>query len=111
MILVIDNYDSFTFNLVHYLIELGADVRVERNDALTAAGDVLCWGRGVLTPQKVAGLGGSATALAVGAVAARCRIPAQHLRGRCQPAAAVVAPRPTPAGAAVRHACAFVAAG
>lgn len=37
MILVIDNYDSFTFNLVHYLIELGADIRVERNDALTAA--------------------------------------------------------------------------
>lgn len=37
MILVIDNYDSFTFNLVHYLIVLGADVRVERNDALTAA--------------------------------------------------------------------------
>jgi anthranilate synthase component II len=37
MILAIDNYDSFTFNLVHYLIELGADVRVERNDALTAS--------------------------------------------------------------------------
>ena len=37
MILVIDNYDSFTFNLVHYLMELGAQVRVERNDALTAA--------------------------------------------------------------------------
>jgi anthranilate synthase component II len=37
MILVIDNYDSFTWNLVHYLIELGAEVRVERNDALTAA--------------------------------------------------------------------------
>ena len=36
MILVIDNYDSFTFNLVHYLMELGADVQVERNDALTA---------------------------------------------------------------------------
>ncbi len=36
MILVIDNYDSFTFNLVHYLMELGAQVRVERNDALTA---------------------------------------------------------------------------
>jgi anthranilate synthase component 2 len=35
-ILVIDNYDSFTFNLVHYLMELGANVRVERNDALTA---------------------------------------------------------------------------
>lgn len=37
MILVIDNYDSFTFNLVHYLMELGAEVRVERNDALTAS--------------------------------------------------------------------------
>ena len=36
MILVIDNYDSFTWNLVHYLMELGAEVRVERNDALTA---------------------------------------------------------------------------
>ncbi|OPH10160.1 aminodeoxychorismate/anthranilate synthase component II, partial [Cylindrospermopsis raciborskii CENA302] len=36
MILVIDNYDSFTYNLVHYLMELGADVRVERNDALSA---------------------------------------------------------------------------
>lgn len=37
MILVIDNYDSFTFNLVHYLIELGVEVSVVRNDALTAA--------------------------------------------------------------------------
>lgn len=36
-ILVIDNYDSFTFNLVHYLMELGANVRVERNDALSAS--------------------------------------------------------------------------
>ncbi|MEZ5708850.1 MAG: aminodeoxychorismate/anthranilate synthase component II [Blastomonas sp.] len=36
MILVIDNYDSFTYNLVHYLMELGADVRVERNDAMSA---------------------------------------------------------------------------
>jgi anthranilate synthase component II len=35
MILLIDNYDSFTFNLVHYLGELGATVRVERNDALS----------------------------------------------------------------------------
>lgn len=37
MILVIDNYDSFTFNLVHYLMELGADVNVVRNDAISAA--------------------------------------------------------------------------
>lgn len=34
-ILVIDNYDSFTFNLVHYLAELGAETIVVRNDALT----------------------------------------------------------------------------
>jgi anthranilate synthase component 2 len=37
MILVIDNYDSFTFNLVHYLMELGAETHVVRNDALTVA--------------------------------------------------------------------------
>ena len=37
MILVLDNYDSFTWNLVHYLREIGAEVRVARNDALTAA--------------------------------------------------------------------------
>ncbi|MBZ8132333.1 aminodeoxychorismate/anthranilate synthase component II [Afifella sp. IM 167] len=36
MLLVIDNYDSFTFNLVHYLGELGADTKVVRNDEWTA---------------------------------------------------------------------------
>jgi anthranilate synthase component II len=35
MVLVIDNYDSFTYNLVQYLGELGADVRVRRNDQVT----------------------------------------------------------------------------
>jgi anthranilate synthase component 2 len=35
MILVIDNYDSFTWNLVHYVMELGAEVQVVRNDALS----------------------------------------------------------------------------
>lgn len=35
MLLLIDNYDSFTYNLVHYLGELGADVVVKRNDALS----------------------------------------------------------------------------
>ena len=34
MILVIDNYDSFTWNLVHYLQELGTTVEVVRNDAI-----------------------------------------------------------------------------
>ncbi len=37
MILVVDNYDSFTYNLVQHLGALGADLRVERNDALTVA--------------------------------------------------------------------------
>ncbi len=37
MLLMIDNYDSFTYNLVQYLGELGADVRVYRNDQITVA--------------------------------------------------------------------------
>lgn len=37
MLLLIDNYDSFTYNLVQYFAELGADVHVVRNDALTLA--------------------------------------------------------------------------
>jgi anthranilate synthase component 2 len=36
MLLLIDNYDSFTYNLVHYLGELGAEARVVRNDEITA---------------------------------------------------------------------------
>ena len=37
MILMIDNYDSFTFNVVQYLLELGADVTVRRNDEISIA--------------------------------------------------------------------------
>ena len=37
MLLLIDNYDSFTWNLVHFLGELGAEVAVRRNDALSAS--------------------------------------------------------------------------
>lgn len=48
MILVIDNYDSFTFNLVHYLMELGAEVRVERNDAISAGQAVSSGAKGIL---------------------------------------------------------------
>jgi anthranilate synthase component 2 len=48
MILVIDNYDSFTWNLVHYLMELGAAVEVVRNDALTAAQALDSGARGFL---------------------------------------------------------------
>ena len=38
MILMIDNYDSFTYNIVQYLCELGAEVEVYRNDAITVDG-------------------------------------------------------------------------
>ena len=37
MLLMIDNYDSFTFNIVQYFGELGADVKVVRNDEITVA--------------------------------------------------------------------------
>lgn len=37
MILMIDNYDSFTYNIVQYLREMGADLHIARNDALTLA--------------------------------------------------------------------------
>ena len=47
MLLMIDNYDSFTYNLVQYLSELGADVQVYRNDALTLS-EVAAW-----KPEKI----------------------------------------------------------
>jgi anthranilate synthase component 2 len=48
MILVIDNYDSFTWNLVHYLMELGAEVEVVRNDAMSAAQVIASGAQGFL---------------------------------------------------------------
>jgi anthranilate synthase component 2 len=48
MILVIDNYDSFTYNLVHYLNELGAETVVWRNDALTVEQALALKPQGVL---------------------------------------------------------------
>jgi anthranilate synthase component 2 len=42
MLLMIDNYDSFTWNLVQYLGELGADVHVHRNDAITLS-EIAAW--------------------------------------------------------------------
>ena len=47
MILVIDNYDSFTYNLVHYIGECGHEVRVFRNDEITI-GDIQA-----LSPDKI----------------------------------------------------------
>src|SRR5215472_11475080 len=47
MLLMIDNYDSFTYNLVQYLGELGAEVQVYRNDALTLE-QIAAW-----KPEKI----------------------------------------------------------
>jgi anthranilate synthase component 2 len=58
MILVIDNYDSFTWNLVHYLMELGAEVQVVRNDtisagqALSSGADAFLISPGPCTPNE-----------------------------------------------------------
>ena len=57
-ILLIDNYDSFTYNLVHYMQDLGADVDVVRNDAITAEGainygaDAIVLSPGPCTPEE-----------------------------------------------------------
>jgi 4-amino-4-deoxychorismate synthase (2-amino-4-deoxychorismate-forming) component II len=57
-ILMIDNYDSFTYNLVQYLGELGADVTVKRNDAIDIAGvhavepDAIVISPGPCTPSE-----------------------------------------------------------
>src|SRR4030067_455738 len=48
MLLLIDNYDSFTYNLYQYLSELGAEVEVVRNDAVTVE-DVAA-----MTPERIA---------------------------------------------------------
>ena len=58
MIVLIDNYDSFTFNLVHYFGELGADVDVRRNDKVTTAAvmaaspDAIVLSPGPCTPKE-----------------------------------------------------------
>ena len=48
MLLLIDNYDSFTYNLVHYLGTLGADVQVHRNDKLSVADALAMQPAGIL---------------------------------------------------------------
>jgi anthranilate synthase component 2 len=58
LLLLIDNYDSFTYNLFHYLGELGADVRVKRNDeisvadALSMKADAIVLSPGPCTPNE-----------------------------------------------------------
>ena len=72
MLLLIDNYDSFTYNLVHYLGELGAETRVIRNDAITVqeaialAPEAIVLSPGPATPAE-AGICLSLTRAAAGA--------------------------------------------
>ena len=101
MILVIDNYDSFTFNLVHYLMELGAEVDVVRNDALSAGQALSSGAQGFLispgpcTPNEA---GISLDLVAACADAARPLLGvclghqaiAQHLGGRIERAPAIM---------------------
>jgi anthranilate synthase component 2 len=72
MLLLIDNYDSFTFNLAQYFMELGEDVRVYRNDEISVA-DALA-----LKPDRVCispGPGRPAGAGITMALIAACRVP------------------------------------
>ena len=72
-ILVIDNYDSFVYNLVQYLAQLGAEVVVRRNDEATVAGlagfDGVLISPGPGTPEK------AGTSMAVVAAAAEAELP------------------------------------
>jgi anthranilate synthase component II len=78
MIVLVDNYDSFTFNLVHFLGELGAQVRVHRNNKITSAAilaadpDAIVLSPGPCTPKEagicldlIAAVGGKVPILGV----------------------------------------------
>ena len=60
MLLIIDNYDSFTYNLVQYFGEMGAQMEIHRNDQITLEEiakmkpDHICISPGPCTPKEVA---------------------------------------------------------
>jgi anthranilate synthase component 2 len=75
MILVVDNYDSFTWNLVRYLREIGARVRVERNDALTPAEALASGAEAILISPGPGAPDGAGISLALVAACAAARLP------------------------------------
>ena len=75
MLLVIDNYDSFTYNLVHYLGELGADVVVRRNDALDVAAAMALRPAGIVLSPGPCDPAQAGICLALTAAAAASRTP------------------------------------
>jgi anthranilate synthase component II len=118
MILVVDNYDSFTWNLVEYLRQIGAEVRVERNDALTAADAVASGAAGVLISPGPGAPDEAGISLALVAACAAARLPllgvclghqaiGQHFGG-----AIVRAPEPMHGKtSAIAHDCSGIFAG
>ena len=80
MLLLIDNYDSFTWNLVHYLGELGADVAVHRNDALDVQAALAMNPAGILLSPGPCDPDQAGICLALTQSAADARIP---LMGVC----------------------------
>ena len=75
MFLLIDNYDSFTYNLLHYLGELGAEVVVRRNDALSAAEAIAMNPEGIVISPGPCDPDRAGICLDLLAQAAECRLP------------------------------------
>lgn len=75
MYLLIDNYDSFTYNLWHYLGELGATVEVRRNDALTAAEAIAMAPEGIILSPGPCDPDRAGICLELVAAAAEARMP------------------------------------
>lgn len=75
MLLLIDNYDSFTYNLVHYLGELGADVAVWRNDALSVEDAMAMAPAGIVLSPGPCDPDQAGICLGLTAAAAEARIP------------------------------------
>ena len=75
MLLLIDNYDSFTYNLVHYLGELGADVAVRRNDALDVQAAMALHPEAIVLSPGPCDPAQAGICLALTAAAAKAKIP------------------------------------
>ncbi len=75
MLLLIDNYDSFTYNLVHYVGELGANVTVRRNDALDVAAALALKPAGILLSPGPCDPDQAGICLDLTLAAAQARIP------------------------------------
>ena len=80
MLLLIDNYDSFTYNLVHYLGELGAEIIVRRNDALDVQKAMAMQPAGILLSPGPCDPDQAGICLALTAAAAETQVP---LMGVC----------------------------